>query len=349
MRIAVDGMGGDHAPQAVLEGIQMTLDKYPDLEYSVYGDESRLKEVADQIGLASPKVQFVHAPEVITGEDDPVKAVRRKKSSSMVMAAESVKEGSCDLLLSAGNTGALLAAGLLVVGRMPGIERPGLMPILPTINPDHPHLLLMDAGANAESKPTYLHQFALLAHVYAEQVLKIAHPRVGLINNGTEAGKGDSLRKEAYALLASDSRLNFVGNLEAKEILNGQVDIAVTDGFTGNAILKSIEGTAKSIMKLMKSQILEGGLKTKIGGLLIKDAMKEMAGQLDDTKQGGAVFLGVQKPVIKAHGSSNSEAISNAIGQAHRILTSGAIEAIQMTLQSMDVSQVNETIKSVEE
>ncbi|MGF3076600.1 phosphate acyltransferase PlsX [Facklamia sp. P12955] len=333
IKIAIDAMGGDNAPQAVFDGVLRALDAYKDIEIHLYGDEKALKNLPD---MFDDRLIRIPTTEVIKGEDEPVKAVRRKKDASMVVAAKAVREGKADVLLSAGNTGALLTTGLLVVGRIKGVDRPGLMPVIPTINEKSPHLILMDAGANAESKAEHLLQYAQLASYYAESVLKIEQARVGLVNNGTEAGKGDELRKQAYQLLNQASSLNFVGNIEAKDLLNGQVDIAVTDGFTGNAILKTLEGSLKSIFKLLKRTLSESSITNKIGGLLIKPSLKKMAENFDDSKQGGAVLLGVKKPVIKAHGSADDIAIYHAIRQAREIVLSGFSEEISTFFENSD-------------
>lgn len=325
IRIAIDAMGGDHAPQAILEGVKEALATYDDIEFKLYGNEQQM----DQALIQDPRIQVIHTEEVISGEDDPVRAVRRKKDASMIMAARAVKDGEADVLLSAGNTGALLAAGLLVVGRIKNIDRPGLMPIIPTISEETPKFILMDAGANADVKPVNLLQFAVLASFYSSEVLGVDRPRVGLINNGTEEGKGNIVTKEAYELLKENDYINFVGNIEAKTLLEGDVDVAITDGFTGNAVLKTLEGTAKSVAKLLSSTLKNSNLKTKIGGLLIKNALKNALSNLDDTQHGGAVLLGVQAPVIKAHGSSNEKAIFSAIRQARNVVTAEAIPKIR--------------------
>lgn len=330
-KIAIDAMGGDHAPNAVVEGVNKAIATFPEIEVLLFGDEAQIKPLL----TVEDRVTIVHTDEVVESDDEPVAAVRRKKGSSMVMAAQYVKEKKADALLSAGNTGALLASGLLVVGRMKGIDRPGLMPVLPTFNPESPHLILADAGANADCKPNNLYQFAVLASYYAKAMFGIANPRVGLINNGTEETKGNELTKAAFPLLKEATELNFVGNVEAKELLQGICDIAITDGFTGNAILKSLEGTSKSIFKAIKNQLLNSGFKAKLGGLLIKNALSDLKDQFDDTKEGGAILLGVQAPVIKAHGSSNEEAIFNAIRQANKILTSNVVEEIANHFRSL--------------
>ncbi|MRJ48529.1 phosphate acyltransferase PlsX [Fundicoccus ignavus] len=319
--IAIDAMGGDNAPAAVVNGVNLAIHAFEDIQVKLFGDEAQIREHLK----VQERVEVIHTTEIIEAEDEPVIAVRRKKDSSMVRAARAVKEGEADVLLSAGSTGALLASGLLVVGRIKNIDRPGLMPVIPTISKEHPQFILMDAGANADSKPINLLQHAILASYYAREVLEIKSPRVGLINNGTEAGKGNDLSKAAYELLSQEESINFIGNIEAKELLNGSVDVAVTDGFTGNAILKTLEGTSKSVFKAIKGALTSGGMKTKLGALMIKDALAGLKDNFDDTKAGGAVMLGVKGAVIKAHGSSNEEAIFNAIRQARKVTNSGVI------------------------
>lgn len=320
--IAIDAMGGDNAPEAMIQGVNLALHTFEDVKIKLFGDESLILPLLD----ANDRVEVVHTTEVITGEDEPVIAVRRKKTASMVLAAKAVKDGEADVVLSAGNTGALLASGLLIVGRIKNIDRPGLMPVIPTISKEHPQFILMDAGANADAKPVNLHQHAILADYYAREVLGIKQPRIGLINNGTEAGKGNEVSKAAYELIQSEEQLNFVGNIEARDLLNGVVDIAITDGFTGNAVLKTLEGTSKSVLKAIKEKLLNSGLKTKLGALMVKDALAELKDDFDDSKAGGAVMLGVKGIVIKAHGSANEEAIFNAIRQGRRVAQSGVIE-----------------------
>lgn len=319
--IAIDAMGGDNAPAAVVNGVNLAIHAFEDIQVKLFGDEAQIREHLK----VQERVEVIHTTEIIGAEDEPVIAVRRKKDSSMIRAARAVKEGEADVLLSAGSTGALLASGLLVVGRIKNIDRPGLMPVIPTISKEHPQFILMDAGANADSKPINLLQHAILASYYAREVLEIKSPRVGLINNGTEAGKGNDLSKAAYELLSQEESINFIGNIEAKELLNGSVDVAVTDGFTGNAILKTLEGTSKSVFKAIKGALTSGGMKTKLGALMIKDALADLKDNFDDTKAGGAVMLGVKGAVIKAHGSSNEEAIFNAIRQARKVTNSGVI------------------------
>ena len=320
--IAIDAMGGDNAPKAIVDGANLAIKTFNDIQINLYGDS----ESIEQYLVKDDRIKVIHTTEIVTGEDEPVRAIRRKKDSSMVVAARDVKEGKADALLSAGNTGALLTAGLLVVGRIKNIDRPGLMPIIPTVSKESPQVILMDAGANAEVKPVNLEQFTVLANFYAKNVLNVENPRIGLLNNGTDEGKGNSITKEAFDLMKQLDNINFIGNVEAKSILTGEVDIVITDGFTGNAVLKTLEGTVKSVVGLLLDTLKNSGLKTKIGAGLIKDSLKETFNNLDDTKQGGAVLLGVKSPVIKAHGSSNDEAIFNAIRQARTVVSAGVVQ-----------------------
>ncbi|MEY8462763.1 phosphate acyltransferase PlsX [Streptococcus merionis] len=318
-RIAVDAMGGDHAPKAIVEGVNQALADFSDIEIILYGDETKIRQHL----TATERVRVVHTDEKINSDDEPAKAIRKKKQASMVLAAKAVKEGEADAILSAGNTGALLAAGLFVVGRIKGIDRPGLLSTLPTR--DGHGFDMLDLGANAESTAKHLHQYAILGAFYAKNVRGIERPRVGLLNNGTEESKGDPLRKETYQLLAADSSINFIGNVEARELLNGVADVIVADGFTGNAVLKTIEGTALSIMGQLKTAINDGGLRAKLGALLLKPSLKHLKKTLDYSDAGGAVLFGLKAPVVKAHGSSDAKSIVSTIRQIRTMLDTDVV------------------------
>lgn len=322
VRIAIDAMGGDNAPQAVVEGVVRAAKEYPQNEFQLYGDETKIQAVLKE---NLENITIIHCSEKITSEDEPVRAVRSKKDASMVVAATAVKEGKADALFSAGNTGGLLASGLLIVGRIKGIDRPGLMPILPVIGEENRQFIMMDVGANAECKVKNLQQFATLGSYYAQYVLKIDQPKIGLLNNGTEEGKGNELAKEVYPLLKEDNSLNFIGNVEARDILNGVADVVVTDGFTGNAVLKTIEGTALSMLSLMKRNILAQGITGKLGALLLKNTFRSLRDTLDYSQFGGAVLFGLKAPVVKAHGSSSDSSIYYALKQIDTIVTSGVV------------------------
>ena len=318
-KIAIDAMGGDNAPKAIVEGVNRALAEFSDIEIQLYGDEAKIKEYL----TATERVSIVHTDEKINSDDEPAKAIRRKKKASMVLGAQAVKEGTADAVISAGNTGALLAAGLFVVGRIKGIDRPGLMSTLPTL--DGKGYDMLDLGANAENTPKHLHQYAILGSFYAKNVRGIDKPRVGLLNNGTEATKGDPLHKETYALLAEDDSLNFVGNVEARDLMNGVADVMVSDGFTGNAVLKTMEGTALNIMGSLKSSIKSGGWKAKLGALLLKDSLYSLKDTMDYSSAGGAVLFGLKAPVVKCHGSSDAQAVYYAIRQARKMLDTNVV------------------------
>lgn len=319
--IAIDAMGGDHAPQAVVEGVNQALATFEDIQIQLYGDEKKIRPYL----TATDRVEIIHTKEKINSDDEPTKAIRKKKEASMVLAAKAVKEGRADAVLSAGNTGALLTAGVFVVGRIDGVKRPGLLTSLPTVSGGQFDML--DLGANTDSTPLHLHQYAVLGSFYAEKVRAISRPRVGLLNNGTEETKGDALRKETFALLQADPSIHFIGNVEARELLNGVADVVVTDGFTGNAVLKTIEGTALSIMGQLRSAIEGGGLRAKIGYLFLKPSLKKMKQSLDYSDAGGAVLFGLNAPVVKAHGSSDAKAIFSTIRQIRTILESDVVAA----------------------
>ncbi|MDB1650029.1 phosphate acyltransferase PlsX [Enterococcus faecalis] len=316
MKIAVDAMGGDNAPQAIVEGVMLAKQDFPDIEFQLYGKEAEIKKyITDE-----KNITIIHTDEKIASDDEPVKAIRRKKTASMVLAAQAVKNGEADAIFSAGNTGALLAAGLFIVGRIKNVERPGLMSTLPVMGEPDKGFDMLDLGANADNKPEHLVQYAVLGSFYAEKVRNVQNPRVGLLNNGTEETKGSELTKKAFELLAADETINFVGNVEARELLNGVADVVVTDGFTGNAVLKSIEGTAMNMMSLLKTAILSEGVKVKMGALLLKNALRGMKDEMDYSKHGGAVLFGLKAPVIKTHGATGPDAVRYTIRQIHTML-----------------------------
>lgn len=322
MRIAVDAMGGDHAPKAIVEGVGLAQKEFPDIEFLLFGKETEIKKyLTDETNIT-----IIHTDEKIESDDEPVKAIRRKKQASMVLAAHAVKNGEADALFSAGNTGALLAAGLFVIGRIKQVERPGLMTTMPVFTGDTTAGFdFIDMGANADNKPEHLLTYAILASYYANHVRNIPTPRVGLLNNGTEATKGSELTKATYALLENEPSIHFIGNVEARDLFNGVADVVVTDGFTGNAVLKSVEGTALSLMTILKSSIIDSGLKGKMGALMLKGSLKGMKDQLDYSSHGGAVLFGVKAPVVKTHGSTGPEAVHHTIRQIKTMLETNVV------------------------
>ncbi|WP_050181485.1 phosphate acyltransferase PlsX [Domibacillus robiginosus] len=312
MKLAIDAMGGDHAPEQIILGVNRALKEMPELDVTLYGDEEKIRPYLEN----NSRARIVHASDVILGTDEPVRAVRRKKQSSLVLMAEAVAANEAAACVSAGNTGALMAAGLFVVGRIDGVERPALAPTLPTI--DGKGFVLLDAGANSDAKPEHLLQYAVMGSVYAEKVRGISKPRVGLLNIGTEEKKGNDLTKAAYKLLSEAADLNFIGNVESRELLNGAADVVVTDGFTGNMVLKTIEGSALSIFSMLKTA-LTASTKSKLGALLLKNELLGLKAKMDYTEYGGAGLFGLKAPVIKAHGSSDANAFYHAIEQAYKM------------------------------
>jgi glycerol-3-phosphate acyltransferase PlsX len=307
MKLALDAMGGDHAPKEIVLGAIKAVQAFDDLHICLVGDEAKIKEHL----TPHDRISILHTKEVILGTDEPVKAVRRKKNSSMVLAAKLVADGEADGCISAGNTGALMATGLFVVGRIEGIERPALAPTLPTIGGEG--FLLLDVGANVDAKPEHLFQNAIMGSIYAENVRGVKNPRVGLLNIGTEEKKGNELSKLAFDLL-KEAPVNFIGNVEARDLLDGVADVVVTDGFTGNMVLKTIEGTALSVFKMLKTT-LYSSLKTKLAAAVLKPDLMQLKQEMDYSEYGGAGLFGLKAPVIKAHGSSNANSVYNAIRQ----------------------------------
>ncbi|MFC6275038.1 phosphate acyltransferase PlsX [Levilactobacillus tangyuanensis] len=325
MKIAVDAMGGDYAPAEIVKGIELARDAYADVEFLLFGQEEAVKPLIKN----SDRIEFVPATEVITMEDEPVRAVRRKKQSSIVLAATAVKEGQADAFFSAGNSGAVLTAGLLIVGRIKGIDRPGLTTTLPVLQkPDQSSFVMLDVGANADTKAFNVIQYAIMGQYYAQSVMHVKQPRVGLLNNGTEADKGDKNHRAIHDALAQMSEINFIGNVESRELLNGAADVVVTDGFTGNATLKAIEGTALSMLKLIKGEIMGGGLGGKIGASMLKPVFGKVRSAMDYSQYGGAVLLGLKAPVVKTHGSSKAPTVKNTIGQIRELVASHSADQL---------------------
>lgn len=324
MKFAIDGMGGDNAPKEIIEGVLLALNEFKDLEIVLYGDEEKMKPYLQ----THERLQVVHCSEVIEGTDEPVRSVRRKKDASMVRMAQAVADGEVDACVSAGNTGALMAAGLFIVHRIDGIDRPALSTTLPTL--DGVGVDMLDLGANADAKPENLLQYAIMGSIYAKEVRGIENPTVGLLNIGTEDKKGNDLTKHAFALL-KDAPINFIGNVEAREILNHAADVIITDGFTGNMVLKTIEGVAGSIFTLLKEQLMSS-TKTKVAAMMIKPNLKVIKNKMDYSEYGGAVLFGLKAPVIKAHGSSDAKAFFSAIRQGTKMVEHHVCATIDSTI-----------------
>ena len=334
MKIIIDAMGGDNAPVEIVKGTLAAAAKRPDVEMVLVGREEAVRAA---IGQQTPaNVTVVNATEVIEICDDPATAFKKKKDSSITVGLNMLKTGEGDAFVSAGSTGALLSAATLVVKRIKGIRRAAMCPVIPTAAGQ---AVLIDCGANAECTVEYLVQFAYLGSFYASHVLGIKNPRVGLLNIGAEPSKGDSLRLATWPVLqAAGERgeINFIGNIEAKEAIKGGCDVIVADGYSGNIMLKTIEGVGSYLGGEVKKLFLQSA-KTKIAGLLVQSGLKAFKAQLDPDRVGGTAFLGISKPVIKAHGSSGAYAIENAVYQAVRVAESAIIAEIEANVDKMKV------------
>lgn len=329
MKIAIDAMGGDNAPEAVVRGSIQARDEY-NLDIILSGKENEIKKILEKNTNNFKNVEIINAEDVITNDDKPVLAIRRKKDSSLVKALNAVKNHEADAIVSAGSTGALLSGGTLVIGRIHGIERPAIGALIPNMYGGFS--LLIDSGANVDSKPEFLYDFAIMGDIYLKKAMNISSPKIAIANIGQEKSKGDKLTVETYDLLEnSNLDLNFIGNIEARDILQGKADIIVCDGFAGNMILKTMEGTVQEIMKGLKTELMSN-MRSKIGGALIKPALKNFKSKFDYSEHGGAPLLGVKAPVIKAHGSSDAKAIKNAIRQAKVCIESNVNELIEESI-----------------
>ena len=335
IRIAIDAMGGDLGPQAVIDAAVVALQERANLELMIFGKEDEIRAALSGKSYDAERLHIVAATEVISNNESPTAAIRSKKDSSLIKALYFVKEGKADALISAGSTGAVLTGGTLIIGRIKGIKRPALAIFFPTKKDP---ILLLDIGANVDCKPEYLHQFAILGKAYYQGTFAKTDVRVGLINNGAEEHKGSQLTKETYSLLAADKTLGFAGNIEAREIHSGNYDVAVCDGFVGNMILKYAEGLSGMIFSEVKAAVMSNPL-SKLGGLMIKKPLKNMAASFDYKKYGGAPLLGLEALVVKAHGSSDATAFKSAIDQCCRFWEADITGRIKTLLAAESVAE----------
>ena len=336
MRIILDGMGGDNAPGEIVKGAAI-VSKLVDHEICIVGDEERIKKELSKFDHESKNIIIVHASEVITAEDKPVKAIRGKKDSSLVKGLMMVKYGEGDMLLSAGNSGAIMTGALLLLGRIGNVDRPALGSVYPFLEKGKIGLVI-DAGANTDCRPGSMLYFAAMGTLYAEKVLGISNPTVGLVNVGTEPNKGSIVLKEAYQLLEKTKNqkgLNFIGNIEGRDVPLGVADVMVCDGLSGNLILKVTEGVALSILGLMK-QHFTSSFSAKIGALLLKPKLKAMKASFNYEEYGGAPILGVNAPVIKIHGSSTHEAVVSGVLKAVPYVEKNVIGEMGKAVAEMD-------------
>lgn len=337
MKIIVDAMGGDNAPLEIVKGA-LAGQKHWGVDIALTGDENAIREALTRCG--QPEVpagmEIISTSQTVEMCDDPATVFRRKKDTSMGVGLTMLREGQGDALVSAGSTGALLTGATLITKRIHGIRRAAMAPVIPTTTGQ---AVLIDCGANAECTPEYLVQFAYLGNFYAQQVLGLAKPRVGLLNIGAEDSKGTDLQKQTLARLrqaAEEGHLHFIGNIEAKEAIKGGCDVIVTDGFSGNILLKTMEGVGSFAGSALKG-MFKKNLLTKLAALAVMPGLNDFKAKLDPNKVGGTAFIGIARPVIKAHGASNAEAIENAIGQATAFARSGLIEKIEENVNLMKI------------
>ena len=326
MRVIVDAYGGDHAPLEILKGTRLAIDELG-VTALLSGNEDKLRALAKAESISVDGMDFVNAPLVMPVEAEPTEILKAYSDSSMAVGFQKLAAGEGDAFVTAGSTGAAIVGGTLIVKRIKGIKRPALGTVIPTTNGRY---MLMDIGANAECRPEMLYQFALMSTIYMERIMGVKSPRVGVVNIGTEETKGLELQIETGKLLR-ESPLNFIGNIEARELPLGGCDVAVTDGFTGNIILKLTEGMGKMMSSELKGMLFES-TKTKIAALLLKSALGRFKAKLDYTEYGGAPIMGTAMPVIKAHGSSNAKAFKNAIRQAEIYHRQNVIEEIRSAI-----------------
>ncbi len=331
MKIVVDAYGGDNAPREIVLGAVNATKEQTGYTIVLVGKEEEINALLTEFGADLSRIEVVNATDVITNDDVPTEAIRRKKDSSLVRAFNVLNtDPEAEALISAGSSGAVLTGGMLLVRRIKGVTRAGLAPILPTVKGGM--VTLVDCGANADCKPQQLVQFARFGVALAKSQMGILNPRVGLLSNGTEDKKGNELTTQAFALLREESDINFVGNMEARELLSGDYDVVVSDGFSGNVALKACEGTALAFMSILKDGIMGGGLRAKLGYLLLKPVLRHVKKTMDYSGYGGAVLMGLRKIVIKSHGSSKAKSITASVKQAYSLYTSGTVNLIAEAL-----------------
>ncbi len=331
IKIAVDTLGGDNSPSANVEGAINALKEIKDLSVVLVGDEQAINEELKKYDYDKERVSIVNAPDEISCNDVPTVAIREKTNSSLVKCLELLKQDQeLNALVSTGSTGAILAGAVLKIGRIKGVKRPAFCPILPTVCGKV--VAICDSGANVDCDSLQLTQFALMGNLYIQKAYGIENPRVALLNIGTEEEKGDMLRKEVYQILKEKEDLNFVGNMESRDLLSGNYDLVVCDGFSGNVLLKSTEGTALEMLKLVKNAMTKN-LKTKMGSLLIKNEIMNVKKLMDYNNYGGAVLLGCSKTIVKGHGSSKTSSIFHCIEQAYNLEKRNIREAIAQAVK----------------
>lgn len=311
IKVVVDAMGGDNAPQAPVQGAVEAVKGNPNVFVYLVGQQEAVEQELGKYSYPKDRIQVVHASQVIETAEPPVIAIKGKKDSSIVVGLTMVRRGEADAFVSAGSTGAILVGGQVIVGRIKGIERPALAPLIPT---SKGMKLLIDCGANVDARPSHLVQFAKMGSIYMENIMNVKNPTVGLVNIGAEEEKGNALVKETFPLLKADSSINFIGSCEARDIPSGYCDVIVCEAFVGNVVLKMLEGVAMTLIKQIKAGLMTS-LRSKIGAILVKPALKNVVKSFDSTEYGGAPLLGLKGLVVKCHGSSNAAEVKNSVLQ----------------------------------
>ncbi|UCH80137.1 MAG: phosphate acyltransferase PlsX [Nitrospiraceae bacterium] len=323
MRIALDAMGGDYAPATTVKGAIDALSENNDVSVVLVGNEASIQAEIRKSNYSGSQITIKHASQVVGMDESPLTAIRRKKDSSVSVAIDLVKRGEADAIVSAGNSGVVMATALFVLGKLKGVERPAIAAVMPSLRD---HFVLIDAGANVDCKPVHLHQFAVMGKAYARNIFNIENPKIGLLGIGEEDAKGNELTKESFKLLKS-SDMNFIGNIEGKDVFEGEADVVVCDGFVGNIALKIAEGLAETMAKMLKREIMDRST-GKVGAFFLKDALKSFKKKTDYSEYGGAPLLGLSSPCIIGHGRSTSKAIKNAILVAGTFHSKGILNII---------------------
>jgi glycerol-3-phosphate acyltransferase PlsX len=337
VKVAVDAMGGDHAPLEIVKGAVEAVNKKDNVKVFLVGQEKAVRAELQKYQYDSSRVEVVNATEVIDMAEPPVQAIRTKKDSSIVTAMKMVKNGEADAFVGAGSTGAVLVGGQLIVGRLKGVERPPLAPLIPT---EKGASLLIDCGANVDARPSHLVQFAKMGSIYMENIMGIKSPRVAIVNIGAEEEKGNALVKETFPLLKECKEINFIGSIEARDIPSGYADVIVCEAFAGNIILKLYEGVGSTLISMVKKGMLSS-LRSKIGALLVKPALKETLKRFDTSQYGGAPLLGLRGLVVKTHGSSGSTEVCNSILQCAAFTEQQMNEKIRAGIQAKENQEGN--------
>lgn len=332
MKVIIDAMGGDNAPQAIVEGCVLAQKEMPSLHITFTGKKDIILKELEKYETDKQRINIVNATEVIDMAESPVVAIRSKRDSSLVKGMQLLRDGEGSVFITAGSTGATIAGATLIVKRLKGVKRPALAPLLPT---EKGKAILIDCGANAESRPSFLAQFALMGSIYMQKVEGIASPRVGLVNNGAEPGKGTELTKAAYKLIEK-MPVNFIGNAEGRDLVSGDYDVIVCDGFTGNIILKFMEGLGGMLFSMLKKE-LNSSARTKVGAALAMPAFRNFKKSMDYTEYGGALLLGVNGGVVKAHGSSNAKAIRSTLRQAVGFIEGDVVNVIKEEISKVSL------------